>query len=105
MPATRRLGLPAIVLVSLALIAITISTGRVAQSYPDAEKGAVKWEYNTATVEAGELQVKLAEFGTNGWEVFSVHHATQVLEQDQGPKTRLVVEKFQITGRKPATRQ
>lgn len=104
MPATRRFGLPVMALSLVTLIAISISASRVALSFPDNEQRIVKWEYNTATVEAGELQVKLAEFGTNGWEVFSVHHYSQVIEQDQGPKTRLLVEKFQITGRRPAGR-
>lgn len=101
MPATRRLSLPVLVVSLAALTAIVFSASRAALSYPDAGQPVVKWEYNTATVEAGDLQIKLAEFGTNGWDVFSVQHASQYLEQDQGPKTRLIVEKYQITGRKP----
>jgi hypothetical protein len=104
MSAVHRLSLPISLIAVTALISTIFFASAVARSNPDVNPPIVKWEYNTATVEAGELQTRLAEFGANGWEVFSVQQASQYLEQDQGPKTRLIVEKYQITGRK-AVRQ
>jgi hypothetical protein len=103
MSAARRLSLPAVVIA--ALIAIVFSVSRVALSQPDPIMPIVRWEYTTATVESGDLRAKLAEFGTNGWEVFSINEASQILEYDDDFKTRAIVEKYRITGRRPFVRR
>jgi hypothetical protein len=105
MSVARRLSLPIVVIAIATLIVSIFSSNRVALSYPDARQPIGRWVYNTATVESGNLAARLDEFGRNGWEVFSVHPTSQVLEQDQDLQTRLVVERYQITSRKPTGRQ
>lgn len=102
MSAARRLSLPVAVIAIAALLAIVFSTSRVALSDPDASPVIVKWEYHTTTVESGALQAKLAEFGAHGWVVFSINETSQILEYDDDFKTRAIVEKYQITGRRPS---
>jgi hypothetical protein len=61
-----------------------------------------KWDYSTATVDLGSLAGTLSELGTQGWEVFSVDHVVSYLDQQEADgKTRLVVEKMQVTAKRP----
>lgn len=80
--------------------AVYLLSERPALSYPPESKPA-KWQYTTATVEIGALQVKLDELGNGEWEVFAVDHSDSFVEQGGDGKTRLIVEKFQVTARKP----
>jgi len=76
---------------------------RQAHSFPDESRVPAKWEYTTATVELGSLPATLSDLGPQGWEVFSVDHVVSVIEQPGADgKTRLVAEKVQVTGRRPA---
>jgi len=76
---------------------------REVHSYPDDTKPPVKWEYSTTTVDIASLAATLAELGPQGWEVFSVDHVASVLDQPGADgKTRLVVEKMQVTAKRPA---
>jgi hypothetical protein len=104
-PRPHRLSLPVAVFAIGALIALILSANRAALSYTDASPPVVKWVYNTTSADAGELQARLAEFGTSGWEVFAIDPSSQILEQDDDFRTRAIVERYQITGRRPASRQ
>ena len=58
--------------------------------------------FTTATVDLGSLAGTLSELGTQGWEVFSVDHVVSYLDQQEADgKTRLVVEKMQVTAKRP----
>lgn len=98
----RRVGFPALCLAGTALLVVGILVARDAFSYPDPQKPpvAVKWEYNTSTVDASSLQAKLGELGNDGWDVFSIERSRQYIEQDAANKTHLVADQFQVTGRR-----
>ena len=83
----------------LGAVVVCLLSERQALSYPPESKPA-KWQYTTATVEIGALQVKLDELGNGEWEVFAVDHSDSFVEQGGDGKTRLIVEKFQVTARK-----
>ena len=78
------------------VIAVTFF-GQPAQSNVETKSG--RWEYRTETVEAVQLAVRLNEWGGDRWEVFSVERGDSLLDQ-QGDKTRLKVDNFQITARR-----
>ncbi|MFM9965650.1 MAG: hypothetical protein ACKV2Q_31065 [Planctomycetaceae bacterium] len=71
--------------------------GQPAQS--DVETKPNRWEYRSETVEPGLLSQRLNEWGNDRWEIFSVERGDSSLEQDG--KTRLKVENFQVTARRP----
>ncbi len=71
--------------------------GQPAQS--DVETKPARWEYRTETVEPTLLSQRLNEWGGDHCEVFSVERGDTSLEQDG--KTRLKVENFQVTARRP----
>lgn len=68
-------------------------------AHSDVETKPTRWEYRTETVEAVQLAVRLNEWGGDRWEVFSVERGDSSLDQ-QGDKTRLKVDNFQITARR-----
>lgn len=100
MPTLSRAAIPS---AALLLLGLFIVGNRQAHSFPDESRVPVKWEYSTATVDLGSLPATLNDLGPQGWEVFSVDHVSSVLDQPAGDgKTRLVVEKMQVTARRPA---
>jgi len=102
MSTLTRTALPSLCLLLLAGGLLVIGN-RPAHSFPDEPRAAMKWEYSTATVELGSLPATLNDLGGQGWEVFSLDHVSSVLDQPAADgKTRLVVEKMQVTARRPA---
>ena len=60
-----------------------------------------KWEYKTVNIEANTLEAKLGELSNSDWEVFSIDHTETVLvQQAADDKTRLQVQKFQVTSKR-----
>lgn len=80
----------------LCVFAVTFA-GRPAQS--DTDTKPTRWEYRTETVEPTMLPTRLNEWGSERWEVFSVERGGTSLEQEG--TTRLKVENYQVTARRP----
>ncbi|MSR57137.1 MAG: hypothetical protein EXS05_05645 [Planctomycetaceae bacterium] len=100
----RRVVIPSLCVVCLFAVGLLLVPGRPALSYPDEAPSALRWEYSTENVEAGGLLVKLGELSGQGWDVFSVEQFAQGIEQGADGKTRLLVERFQVTARRPMKR-
>ena len=97
-----RAFVPSLCLLLLA-VGLLVIGNRPAHSFPEESRAPAKWEYSTSTVDLGSLAATLNELGPQGWEVFSVDHVVSGLEQPAADgKTRLVVEKLQVTSRRPA---
>ena len=63
------------------------------------EAKAVRWEYRTELVEAAALSAKLSEWANADWEIVFLTDADRVLETNE--TTRIRIDKFQVTARKP----
>ncbi len=63
------------------------------------EAKAIRWEYRTELVEAVALSAKLTEWANADWEIFSITDGDRVLETTD--MTRIRIDKFQVTARKP----
>lgn len=100
MTPSSRTRLAAVALAAAVLAGFGFLAGREALSYPDPAKPAARWEYKTTTVDAASLQPGLDDMGADGWEIFSIERAGQVIEQTPDNKTRLVADKYQVTGRR-----
>lgn len=98
----RRALFPSLCLLIAVACGVVVGTGRPAHSYPDEPREPVKWEYTTATVEAGSLHAHLSDLGKMSWEVFSVVEVGTLIDQTPDGKTHLVSEKYEVTGKRPA---
>lgn len=94
-----RAAVPSLCLALLLAAVAVLIRERPALSFPQAPP-ASKWEYTTEHVDAGALLVKLQELAGAGWDVFSIEQHTQGIEQAADGKTKLQVERYQITSRR-----
>ena len=102
MPTLRRALLPSLCLLIAAVGGVVVGTGRYAHSYADEPREPLKWEYTTATVEAGGLQAHLSDLGKMSWEVFSIVEVGTLIDQTPDGKTHLFSEKYEVTGKRLA---
>lgn len=86
--------------VGLAVLAGVLLLNPPVHSQPP-EKTAPQWQYTTALVAATALEAKLNDWALDDWELVSVTRGDTVLEQN-GDKTRLVVENYQLVARRKA---
>lgn len=100
----RRAIIPSLCVACALAVGLLLVASRPALSFPDDAQAAPRWEYTTENVDAGGLLVKLQELSGQGWEVFSVGQFAQEIEQRADGKTRLLVERFQVTSRRPLKR-
>ena len=63
-----------------------------------AEPKPVRWEYLSESVDANVIQSKLNEWAAQNWEPISIEKSDSTVETTD--KTRLRVEKFQVTVRR-----
>jgi hypothetical protein len=71
-------------------------------SYPD--PAAIQPpQYTTTIVEANSLEGKIGDLARENWEIFSITTASSSIDQGADGKTHIVVDKFQVTARRPST--
>lgn len=101
MQVSPRVAVSSLLLLGTVAGVLLLGSNQSALSYPLENALPVRWEYLTAATEVGSLQTRLNEFAEQGWEVFSVERMGSVLDQGADGKTRLQVENFQVTGKRP----
>lgn len=84
----------------LSATCFVLSAGSARHAAAQADPARVTWEYNTANVDTGSLQTKLAEFGDAGWEVFSVIAADSKVEQGADGIPHLTVLRMDVTAKR-----
>jgi hypothetical protein len=102
MHAARTTTLAAAFLATGVLLGTGTFTAPPAVSYADPVTGPMPPQYMTATIDANELEAKIGDLARENWEVISIATASQVIDQAADGKTRIVVEKFQVTARRPS---
>ena len=102
MTAARTATLAAIFLAIGVLLGTGAFTAPPALSYADPVAGPMPPQYMTATVEANSLEAKIGDLAQENWEIISITTASQVIDQAADAKTHIVVEKFQLTARRPS---
>ena len=85
------------------LFAVVLTAGLLgtpaARSYQAAaDAKPVRWEYVSEPVDANSVQSKLNEWASQQWELVVMVETDRAVETTD--KTRIIVEKFQITGRR-----
>jgi hypothetical protein len=101
MHAARTTALAAIFLAMGILLGTGLFTAPPALSYADPVAAPPQY-YMTVTVEANSLEAKLGDLARENWEIISIATASQVIDQATDAKTHIVVEKFQLTARRPS---
>jgi hypothetical protein len=102
MHAARTTTLAAVFLAIGILLGTGALTGPPAFSYADPVTGPMPPQYMTATIDANELEAKVGDLARENWEIISIATASQFIDQTIDAKTRIVVEKFQVTARRPS---
>jgi hypothetical protein len=105
MTAARTTTLAAVALTIGILLGAAAFTAPPAFSYADPVAGPTPPQYMTATIDANELEAKIGDLARENWEIISIATASQFIDQTIEAKTRIVVEKFQLTARRPAAPQ
>src|SRR5262245_5104571 len=100
MRTTRMLTLAAICLALGALLGGGVFSVPSAYSYAD--PAAPPPQYMTAAVDANSLEGKLGDLTRENWEIFSITTASQSIDQGADGKTHIIVDKFQVTARRPS---
>lgn len=90
-------------MLALFVIAGWLLSAQPARSQSDKGQPPIKWEYNSTIVEANSLQAKVVELAADGWELLALNTAEQALDDRGDNKTRLVVEKYVVLGRRAQT--
>ena len=81
----------------LSATCFVLSAGPTRHAAAQADPARVTWEYNTANVDSGSLQTKLAEFGDAGWEVFAITLADSKVEQGPDGIPHLTTVRMDVT--------
>jgi hypothetical protein len=102
MASVRTTTLAAVSLAIGILLGTGIFTAPPAVSYADPVAGPMPPQYMTATVEANSLEAKVGDLARENWEIISIATASQVIDQAADARTHIVVEKFQVTARRPS---
>ena len=71
-------------------------------SYADPVAGPMPPQYTTATVDANSLEAKLGDLARENWEIISITTASSYIDQGVDAKTHIIIEKFQVTARRPS---
>jgi len=102
MTAVRTTTLAAFSLALGILLGTGIFTAPPAVSYADPVAGLLPFQYMTTTVDANSLEAKVGDLARESWEIVSIATASQVIDQAADARTHIVVEKFQVTARRPS---
>jgi len=102
MHAARTTTLAAIFLALGILLGTGLFSAQPVFSNADPVPGPTPPQYMTATVEANSLEARIGDLARDNWEIISIATASQVIDQATDAKTHIVVEKFQLTARRPA---
>lgn len=102
MRTARTLTIAAICLAFGILLGAGTFTAPAALSGADPLAGSAPLQYSTATVDANSLEAKVGDLARENWEIFSITTASSEIDQGGDGKTRIVVEKFQVTARRPS---
>src|SRR5262249_35295198 len=100
MRTTGTLTLTALCLALGALVGAGVFSVPPAYSYAD--PAAPPPQYMTTAVDANSLEGKLGDLARDNWEIFSVATSSQSIDQGADGKTHIIVEKFQVTARRPS---
>jgi hypothetical protein len=90
-----------------AALALLLSVGHIPwQGHPQASAQvasfkATAWDYQTASVEAGNLNAKLLELGRDGWEAFAIVSSDAVVDNAPDGKPHLTTLRFEVTAKRP----
>jgi hypothetical protein len=102
MHAARNTTLAAAFLAIGILLGTGIITAPPAVSYAEPVAGPMPPQYMTATIDANGLEAKIGDLARENWEIISITTSSQVIDQATDGKTHIVVEKFQVTARRPS---
>lgn len=64
----------------------------------------IEWEYNSQSIDATSIQVKLTELGNAGWEVFAVTSTDGVVDNAADGKPHVVTQRFEVTAKRARKR-
>lgn len=88
-----------VVTVLLTLVLAGLLSSPAARSNQNAaDAKPVRWEYISESVDANSVQSKLNEWASQQWEFVSMAASDRVLETAE--KSRILIEKYQITARR-----
>ena len=79
-----------------------VFTSPHAISFADPAAAPIPPQYTTATVDANSLEGKLGDLARENWEIISITTASSYIDQGVDAKTHIVIEKFQVTARRPS---
>jgi hypothetical protein len=98
----RKTTLAAICLAAGILLGTGVFTAPLSKSYAEPVAGLLPLQYMTATVDANSLEAKVGDLARDNWEIFSITTASSVIDQAVDGKTHIVIDKFQVTARRPS---
>jgi hypothetical protein len=102
MPTARTTTLAAFCLAAGIVLGTGVFTSPPAMSSADPVVGQMPPQYMTATVDANSLEGKIGDLARENWEIVSITTASSVIDQAADAKTHIVIEKFQVTARRPS---
>lgn len=92
-------------LFGMALLAIVVWGAISLSGRAQAPAAHSAWDYHSVGIEFATLPAKLTELGNDGWEVVTVLHTDQTVENQGGDdKPHLLARRVEIIAKRPRTR-